>query len=169
MNQALVRIILRELLWRVQYHEEREPDDYKHCPAGADLKDLIVLLEADPSEPRTPRMPVDGFTLATSLEELNRWHCLIHVYKGQNPATKRAYELSFGGILNAYREGDLSFFEAKNALMGFSSIAKDRAPETNPVFPVEELWERRSAAPPSPEKAVSQTSESETPKKDSTT
>jgi hypothetical protein len=125
MNQALVRIILRELLWRVQYHEEREPDDYKHCPSGADLKDLIVLLEADPSEPRTPRMPVDGFTLATSLEELNHWHRLIHVYKSQNPAAKKAYEVSFGGILNAYREADLSFSEAKNALAALVSTTKD--------------------------------------------
>lgn len=47
MNQALVKIILRELLRRVHYHEQREPDDYKHCPTGVDLGNLIALLEAE--------------------------------------------------------------------------------------------------------------------------
>jgi hypothetical protein len=44
------------------------------------------------------------------VEELNRLHQELQ----QKPETeKRGYSFSVGGVLNAYREGDLSFEEAK--------------------------------------------------------
>jgi len=47
------------------------------------------------------------------VEELNKLHREL---QGKPQEEKKGFVLSVGGILNAYREGDLSFEDARNLL-----------------------------------------------------
>lgn len=56
--------------------------------------------------------------LAVDLADwLNKFHALLQSFKAAHPETKLSfYPNSAGSILNAYREGDLSFDDARAAL-----------------------------------------------------
>lgn len=47
--------------------------------------------------------------IAISVHRLNRLHLEVEAFKQKHPEAKAAFRMTFGSLLNAYREGDISF------------------------------------------------------------
>jgi len=49
-------------------------------------------------------------------DAVNKLHKMLERYKQKHPEEKQAFERSIGGVMNAYREGNIDFIKAKQIL-----------------------------------------------------
>lgn len=54
----------------------------------------------------------DKITLDRKIEQINSLIAEVRAYKDANPDSRCGYYLGYGSLLNAYREGDISFDDA---------------------------------------------------------